>query len=98
MSEPEYYMIEVRDDTWVVVLNHLLARHKKADDAQVVVNLTQEGNAVYYISKELVPLKAMAAALGVSPDQLARVQRVVLKKIKAEQNWQKPTVPYIGEA
>lgn len=98
MSEPEFYMIEVRDDTWVVVLKHLLDRHKKADDAQVVVNFTREGNAIYYISKELVPLDAMAAAIGVTPQALARVQKVVLKKIKAEQYWQTPTVPYIGEA
>ena len=94
------YQIEVNDMNWSVMLNRALRAAVPEVDKRssaISVHVHEDGHLTYQVSREAVPAVVLAKAFGVSEDAVAKSPRIVLKPIRGDENWQKPTVDYWGE-
>lgn len=94
----EFYEVEVQSIDWFPILARMVDKFDKTG-AAVHVHVDTSGDIVlYHIDRKIVPVEAMAQALGVTPEAVASAPKLILRPFKAMADWQKPTVPYYGVA
>ena len=97
-----YYVLIAQSMDWHLMLRRWIERQGKLNignvkDADAFILLGGE-HPVYYLKKARFAAAHLAAFLGVEPEAVHKAKDIVLKPIKGQEDWQKPTVSYWGEA
>lgn len=92
-----FYIIEAQSTDWQFLLMSLWTRKGEMPASEAFVG-ANNGFPVFYFAKSRFTAAEIAKLLGVTVEQLAVAENIILRAIGDQSKWERPTVPYAGWA
>ena len=97
-TSEDYFIIETYHDDWVYVVGKFLQAHKGYKIKEGFMIVGQGGTPTYFLAKSYFKADEIGKLLGITPEVAMTAKVLKLRPMGKQEDWQKPTVDYIGEA
>jgi hypothetical protein len=98
---PNYLKIICKDTVWMKAIFALLQRKfgygQSIQQYDAYMIFSNQGDPVFFLNRETIPMDKIAALVGVAPDALAGIGELTLKALPFDKDLPTPT-NYWGEA